>query len=191
MSPVLGIIASSNQQGRSGGPSGVYDSLATVTLSATTSSITFAGIPAGYKDLQIAGLSRVDTGGVNDVTGYLRFNGDSGSNYSTHRMYGYGAGGGGSYDASASTTQISFSSSAEGGNTANCFSVVVCDILDYAYSNKFKTTISLTGFETNAYGDVFQTSGQWRSYSPVSSITLSASTGSFVANTTFALYGVK
>ena len=194
MSPILtGVIAS----GISGhltppwSPEGAYDSLATVTLSTATATVTFSGIPTGYKHLQIAGLSRANTAGTNDVTGYLRFNGDSSSSYSTHRMYGYGGGGGAGYDASSSATQISFATVLEGGNTANCFSVVVCDILDYSSSSKFKTTLSISGADTNSLGMVYQTSGNWRSTSPVTSITLSPSSGSFAANTSFELYGVK
>jgi hypothetical protein len=52
MSPILtGVIAS----GISGhltppwSPEGAHDALATVTLSASAASITFAGIPSGYK----------------------------------------------------------------------------------------------------------------------------------------------
>jgi hypothetical protein len=194
MSPILtGVIAS----GISGNltppwsPEGAYDALATVSLSTDTASITFAGIPSGYKHLQIAGLSRANTGGTNDVTTYLRFNGNSSSVYSTHRTYGYGGGGGGSYDASSSTTQISFGSTLEGGNTANCFSAVFCDILDYSSNSKFKTTMSLSGAATNSLGMVYQTSGNWRNTTPINSITLSLSTGSFAANTSFELYGVK
>jgi hypothetical protein len=54
MSPVLGIIASSNQQGRGGGLVGSYDALAAITVpSGGLSSISFAGIPTGYRQLQL------------------------------------------------------------------------------------------------------------------------------------------
>jgi hypothetical protein len=45
------------------GPFGAYDSLATVTLSADAASVTFAGIPSGYKHLQIRAIHKPSTSG--------------------------------------------------------------------------------------------------------------------------------
>ena len=189
--PILGIIASQISGRLYDGPFGAYDSLAAVTVpSGGLASITFSGIPTGYKHLQIRGFSRSTDAGTNDVSGILRFNSDSGANYSWHRMYGYGSGGMGA-DSSTNTSSIVFSSILANGNTANCFSVVMSDILDYANTSKFKTTRSLAGGDANNLGMVFMNSGNWRSLNAVSSITLTASSGNFVQNSQFALYGVK
>ena len=61
--PILGIIASSFRS--AAGPVGAYDALATVTVgSGGVSSITFAGIPTGYKHLQIRQIAKsTNTGG--------------------------------------------------------------------------------------------------------------------------------
>jgi hypothetical protein len=90
MSPILtGVIAS----GISGhltppwSPEGAYDALATVTLSTATASIEFAGIPSGYKHLQIRFIARSDYAGYADGIKF-QFNGDTGSNYSDHSLYG-------------------------------------------------------------------------------------------------------
>jgi hypothetical protein len=55
--PILGIMAS-QISGHLWAPEGAYDSLATVTLSASTASIEFAGIPATYKHLQVRVIAR-------------------------------------------------------------------------------------------------------------------------------------
>jgi hypothetical protein len=68
---------------------GAYDSLASVTLSATASSITFAGIPTGYKHLQIRASYQCSS----TDNPYIRVGGgsiDSGGNYSWHHLFGNG-----------------------------------------------------------------------------------------------------
>ena len=79
-----------------------YTPIASVTLSAATSSVTFSGIPQTYTDLVVV-INAGNSGG----TGYgiaLQCNNDTGSNYSFTQLYGtgsaatsYGAGGGGAY----------------------------------------------------------------------------------------------
>ena len=88
--PILGIMAS-QISGHLWAPEGAYDALSTVTLSTTTASIEFAGIPTGYKHLQVRGFAQCNraTYGTDDIK--LRFNGDSGSNYSYHALRGTGA----------------------------------------------------------------------------------------------------
>jgi hypothetical protein len=81
-----GIFASQISGHLYDGPFGAYDSLATVTLSAATSTITFAGIPSGYKHLQIR--YSLTAAAPADTT--LKFNGDSGANYSSHLLRGGG-----------------------------------------------------------------------------------------------------
>ena len=87
--PILGIMASSFRS--AAGPQGAYDALATVTVpSGGVASIEFAGIPTGYKHLQLRLLTRTNRADTNDFM-TIRFNGDSGSNYAYHSLYGNGA----------------------------------------------------------------------------------------------------
>jgi hypothetical protein len=64
------------------------------------------------------------------------------------------------------------------------------DILDYANTNKFKTTRTLEGYDANGSGNVSLTSGLWQSTSAINSITITA-VGTFNQYSQFALYGVK
>jgi len=165
-----------------------YESIATVAVGAGGSSvITFSSIPSTYKHLQIRELSQINvTGGSKDV--YLRFNSDTATNYSMHTLYGNGSSA--SAGAASSATYIELASV---GTTAGAsvFSGGVIDILDYADTNKYKTTRSITSWDGNGTGVAFFYSGNWRSTSAVSTITLTASTGSFSQYSSFALYGIK
>jgi hypothetical protein len=178
--PILGIIASSFRS--AAGPVGAYDALATVTLSATASSITFSGIPAGYKHLQ---LRSVCFGSNNQENLYVRFNGDTGSNYARHYLLGDGS------SASASATVPDTGGVFSNTSTATSPYVAICDILDFSNSSKFKTLRALSGRDTNGAGDITLRSSLWRNTASVTDINIYAGVGTLSSGTTIALYGVK
>jgi hypothetical protein len=207
MSPILtGVIAS----GISGhltppwSPEGAYDALATVTLSASAVSITFAGIPSGYKHLQMRGIlqSNYSPYGVDDA--YITFNGDSSAVYSWHYIRGDGSSA--SASAGSSATSINWGlGSAVGTITGNgtdggTYAASITDILDYSNQNKFKTLRTLSGNDFNGVGYAGQApgritlnSGLWRnSDAAINSITVLCGGGrSFTQHSQLALYGVK
>lgn len=172
-------------------PRGAYDALALTTLSSTASSVTFYGIPAGYKHLQIRGRYRATTG-VGDGTTVMRFNDDAGSNYSAHRLYGYGSSTGGS-DNTVSGTSAQFGHSMGTNSPTQSFCVCVTDILDYSNVSKNTTVRSLTGTEMNASGSgaIFFNSSAWYNLSAVQSITITTNQTAFATYSSFALYGVR
>jgi len=190
MSPVLGIIASSNQQGRAGGPVGAYDSLATVTVGAGgLASITFAGIPTGYAHLQIRITGRGGRALFLDNP-VFKFNSDlTTGNYYQHAIYGDGS----TVTAAASGTDYILAYSIAGNNAgSNVFGAMVVDILDYANTNKNKTVRYLGGVDNNGQGIIGFGSGAWFSTNAINSIGITLSTGeSFQQYSQFALYGVK
>jgi hypothetical protein len=188
----LGIMASQISGHLYDGPFGAYDSLATVTLSSATSTIAFAGVPSGYKHLQIRGIARSSISGSGADNIAFRINGDTGSNYTTHNLYGNGA----------SVFANSFVSSSYGyipspipanGVGSNIFGVAVIDILDYASVNKTKTFRVLSGFDdntSNATNRIQLSSTLWNSTSAITQIEFSNS-GNYLQYSSFALYGVK
>jgi hypothetical protein len=170
-------------------PERAYYSLATVTLSASASSITFAGIPAGYKHLQIRGIAKY----LNTAGGSLRmqFNSDTGSNYSYHYLSGDGS----SASAGAGTSST-FILPNIGQQDTTQYSTSVIDILDYSNTNKYKTSRILSGLDKNGSGSIQLSSGLWLSTSAITSITLTpqsntSPTNQFEQYSSFALYGVK
>lgn len=169
---------------------GDFESIATTTVGAGgTATVTFSSIPSTYTHLQIRGLQRTSNTSGGNWTVNLRFNGDTGSNYTYHGLRGDGS----SAIAYAGANQtISLSIiSGDDANTSLGWGVGYTDILDYANTNKYKTVRTLTGFEENGSGMVELTSGLWLSTSAITSISLGAGSGNFLQYSHFALYGIK
>jgi hypothetical protein len=166
-----------------------YELISTTVLGSTTSSVSFSSIPAGYKHLQIRYTVRHadSTAGVPDLL--MRFNGDSASNYSYHGLYGAGssvASFGGATQAQMIVGQVPKNS-----ETSTAFHVGVVDILDAFSTTNYKTVRSLHGrAQTTNFVALY--SGNYRSTSAISSITLLPDAGSgFITNSRFSLYGVR
>ena len=178
--PILGVIDS----GKSGHlVTNNYSSISTVTVgSGGASSITFSSIPSTYTHLQL----RYNTFGTINIA--LQFNSDTASNYIMHYLDGNGS-------AAASGVygpQGSIYLDLNGNSSATIGIAGVTDILDYANTNKYKTTRTLVGIDLNGSGGIELNSGLWRSTSAITSITLLPDGGNpFKQYTTFALYGVR
>lgn len=174
-------------------PSGDFEPIATVTVgSGGASSITFSGIPSGFQHLQLRAISRSTTSGTSSTGLVIRFNSDSGSNYAHHRLYGTGAAA--VSVGSASQTGGVFGNHPQSGATANVFSAIVCDILDYTSTAKNKTVRSFNGYDLNGSGLVLVDSSLWMSTAAITSITIfdgSSGLPNTAQHSTFALYGIK
>jgi hypothetical protein len=170
-------------------PAGAYDALASVTVpSGGAANVTFAGIPTGYKHLQLRSISRGTDAGSSRLE--MRVNGDSGSNYAFHYIYGNGSSA--FADGYANQNLILFNRITGAGSLANTFGAQVMDILDYSNTSKFKTFRAITGFDENGAGEIQFNSGLWQSTSAITSISFTAeSASSFAQHSTFALYGIK
>lgn len=188
MSPILGIWAS-QISGHLWAPAGAYDALATVTVpSGGAASITFAGIPTGYKHLQLRSLMRGTTA-AGAIETYITYNGTSSNYYRGHQIYGQGGGVIADSDASTNNNYLMYSSAAS--TTSSVFTVSITDILDYANTSKNKTIRSLGGYDANGSGYILFRSGLWMNTSAISSMSITCGAGNFAEFSQFALYGVK
>jgi hypothetical protein len=190
--PIFGITASSNMTTKL---SDFYQ-IATTTLGSATSTVTFSSIPADYTHLQIRASYQTSRGTYPLDKIFIRFNSDTASNYSSHKLQGDG---GSAVSAADNTDKItdgdnSSSTAASGGLV---FGGLIMDILDYANTNKYKTVRSISGFDTNGTvagfgGRVALLSGNWRSTSAITSITFTVdNAANYSANSKFSLYGIK
>jgi hypothetical protein len=192
MSPILGIYAS-QISGHLWEPAGAYDALWSTTLASGASSITISNIPTGYKHLQLRASVTSNRGGGNEQDYYrVRFNGDTGTNYSAHVLEGYVSGAG----ALATSSTASPYTFIGGGGSAgtNVFGAAIVDILDYANTNKNKTTRAISTIDTNsAASRIWLSSSLWRNTAAISSITIDSYYGatSISQYSSFELYGVK
>ena len=171
----------------------IYDSISTVTVgSGGASEVSFTSIPATYTHLQVRGLGRTtqNSTGADDLL--LNFNSDTSTNYSYQDLTGDGVSA--STSAQSSIAFISFGSMLPRVQTlSNSFGITVIDILDYANTNKYKTTRALMGLDINgAGGQTCLRSGNWRNTDAITTITLKPEqTRVFAHYSQFALYGIK
>jgi len=180
----LGILSSA------GGSLGAYELIETQILGSSTTSVVFSGLAAYdsvYKHLQIRIIARSDRGSVGDAA-VVRFNGDTGANYSRHGLFGNGSAAG-SYGLANQTYGDGPAIPGSSGST-NAFGAGVIDVLD-AYALKNRTTRTLGG-STGAENFVALASGSWRNTSSLTSMTVAVQSGSnFIANSRFSLYGIR
>jgi hypothetical protein len=158
-------------------PTPTYTALATVTLASAAASVTFSSIPATYRDLILI-ITAQRTGSPVNVG--MRFNGDSGSNYSSVFMTGTGS--------SATSGTVS------GTNVqldvypyppSSGFNNYIVQIMDYAATDKHKSVL----VRVNDAGNATEASAaRWANTAAVNSLALTLS--NFNTGSTFSLYGV-
>jgi hypothetical protein len=176
---------------------GDYESIATTVVgSGGTSTITFSSIPSTYKHLQIRGIAKGTTSYATGTdTAYIRFNSDTGSNYTYHALTGSGT----AASAGALTSQtFSYCFPTTTGNASanNIFGTFAIDILDYSSTTKNKTFRSLSGVNVNnaiSNGEsITLISGAWLNNSTaINRIDFNIGSSTFAQYSHFALYGIK
>lgn len=183
---LIGVIASSG--GAAGGLND-FESIATVTASGSSATLQFTSIPSTYQHLQIRMLTR-STRSASSSNIYIGFNSDTNtSNYYGHMLQGDGSSASAAGKIGSTTSFMSATSAAS--NTSGIFSGVVIDVLDYANTNKYKTSRGLSGYDANGSGLIYLASGLWMSTSAITSIELTDPLGNFASGTVAALYGIK
>ena len=164
-----------------------YTLIEAKTLTTTTASITFSSIPATYTDLLLKISSR-----NNDIYNeiHFRFNGNSGSNYSGLNLYGNGSIAQSSSSSSISSLQ-NLTVESVSGQTANTFGNTELYIPNYTSSNN--KSVSADGVQENnaTSAQAMLGAGLWAQTGAITSIEAFPSIGSFVADSTFYLYGIK
>jgi hypothetical protein len=186
MSPILGIVASSNFQRVTSS----YASIATVTVGSPVSSITFSSIPATYTHLQIRALVRSSANSSDAWINY-ELNGDTtASNYGNHTLYGTGTSAAAGYNSGVDGNLVGRAMGSSSG-ASDVFAPNIIDILDYANTNKYTTVRSLSGQDNNGSRNlVLFLSNLWRNTAAITSINFTTASD-FAQYTQFALYGIK
>lgn len=155
-----------------------YEPIATYTATSSVSTFTFSSIPSTYTDLVVAANLKNDIGVGYNL--FMRYNGDTGSNYSCTELYGSGTASG-----SARSINQTFTQALRNDNSN--FSASTVSIHNYANTNVYKTTMSRTGSANNP--SVF--TSMWRSTAAINSITFVMESNNLVAGSSVTLYGIK
>jgi len=180
-------------------PDSDFWALATSTVTDTsTSTVTISNIPTGYKHLQLRWLASNNDGSV-DGNVVIRFNGDTGSNYSWRNTFAIsGSPNTGSPanqgNSSSSATSLSLARATANG-AGTLFGCGITDIVDYSSTSKNKNIISAYGNSRGANSTsnqyVFAGGGSWNNTAAITSISFINTTSNFGVNSKFALYGYK
>ncbi len=157
-----------------------YTPIATTTGNGSSSTITFSSIPSTYTDLVIV-ATLTNSNGSDSLT--VRFNGDTGTNYSTTVL--------GNNGSTAESYRLSNSTSIYAGielDTAPCVNII--NVMNYTNTTTNKTIVS-----RGNQGDVRTRAivGLWRSTAAINSITLRnpSGAGAYSTSSTFTLYGIQ
>jgi hypothetical protein len=162
-----------------------YVALKTETVAVATPSVTFSlsGI-SGYTDLVIVSNVAVASAGTSLN---LRFNSDTGSNYSYTNLYGDGSAASSVRGTNATkgyaSWYVGLNTSIENAN--------ITHIMNYSHSTTYKTAISRSNraSASNSPGTEAVVS-LWRNTNAITSITLAADSGNISVGSTFSLYGI-
>lgn len=186
-----GILASS------GGKAGAYDLLETTVLANnSTQSISFTGLSSysDYKHLQLRGVIQTQRSSAQDV-GVMRFNSDTGSNYTWHWLTGNGSSVASQGFSSRTYTRIDKVATNYFSGGSSAWTPIVIDILDFSNTSKNKTVRIFYGHPFTAGGSqvIELASSVWMSTSAITSLSIdfTLSGSNYSAGSRLSLYGVK
>ena len=156
-----------------------FEPIATTTLGSAASSIAFTSIPSTYTDLRVVLVGTADSS-----TAYIRFNDDSGSNYSSTKISGNGSTA--SSARNTSQTVLRFEDIDTSIPTLHTL-----DVFSYAGSTN-KTSLATEANDINGAGTTIYRVNLWRSTSAITKINLLFLSGTgFASGATATLYGIK
>jgi hypothetical protein len=167
-----------------------FELIESVFVASPTALVTFNNLnqyATDYRHLQVrlVGRSSDATTSVYDLL--IRFNGDTGSNYSGHNLRATGSAV--QSNAIPNFTYILNESTFVGNNnTANVYGAAIIDVLDPFSTTKNTTTRSLGG---SSISRLYLGSGAFYSTAAVTSITVGPNSGSILAGSRFSLYGIR
>ena len=159
-----------------------YSPIATTTANGSSNSVTFSSISGSYTDLVLvvnnANTTAADYDGV-----ALRFNSDTGTNYSRTYMYGDGT-------STASVRQTNGTNLIVGISSPNNVirTNTIVYIQNYSNTTTYKSTLSRSN---DANLVTYAIVGMWRNTAAITSVTVvSNGSGNWSNGSTFTLYGI-
>jgi hypothetical protein len=156
-------------------PKKTYTQINSITLAASSSSVTFSSIPQNFRDLVLvlAGTSSTSS----DMQ--IRLNGDSGSNYFSVIMYGTGSGSGVSGSGNETFWGIGLINSTQTN--------AIVQFIDYSATDKHKTALNRENNSSYVFGQAIR----WANTAAVTTILVQKASGTFDTGFTASLYGIE
>jgi hypothetical protein len=157
-----------------------YEKIATTTLVSAASSVTFSSL-GSYTDIVIVSVPSITSGSAGVR---IRFNSDTGSNYSQTDIYGDGTIAGSTRDSNRTSGKLTNTISP---STNFNFNLLV-NVMNYSNATTYKTYLARGNI---ASGGTEAVVGLWRNTAAITDIQLFATTSTFAIGSTFTLYGIK
>jgi hypothetical protein len=157
-------------------PKKTYTQINSITLAASTSSVTFSSIPQNFRDLVLV-ANFTGSAAVEDVD--IALNGDTGANYTRVAMYGN----------SGATSSFSGTSRSVAGIYGSNRSTTILNLMDYSATDKHKAI--LNRFSNAGISEVVAYAHRWANTASINSLAIAARTGTFSSGSTFILYGIE
>jgi hypothetical protein len=156
-----------------------YTPIATTTLGSASGTVTFSSIPSTYTDIVL-----IANGTALSNTGWgLKFNNDSGSNYSSTYLEGSGTTAISERYTSAGLFRTCWNSLWTSSTPANA----IINIQNYSNSTTYKSGVWRSNNSSNY---VEAGVGLWRSTSAINRIDIVTTSADFASGSTFTLYGI-
>jgi hypothetical protein len=166
-----------------------YTLISSNVLSSSAASVTFSAIPSTYTDLVVRLSVRGDqSSAISDFT--LRFNSDSGSNYSETRLLGFN---GTNVLSDRLSSQTNIQNITVNGSTSTASTFSNGEIYLPNYTSTTSKPISVFDVVENnsaTSNQVLADAALYRNSTAISSMTFTAN-GNFVSGSSFYLYGIK
>jgi hypothetical protein len=180
----LGILAAS------GASAGAFDFIAAATGTGSSTTITFSGIPQGYKQLQIRMTARDALASAGLSFFLIRFNGNTGNNYAWSSSYG--APTSVLSEQTSPDTRIQIRGAAVGNSAGSgIVGAALIDIMDYSSTTKTKSLSALSGgWATSSARNVALSGGFFNDTSAINSISI-IGFNNWTNLTDVAIYGIK
>lgn len=159
-----------------------YTPISTQTLSSGSTSITFNSF-TGYTDLVLV----CNVYGTANYSGFIRFNGDTGSNYSSTTLQGNGSSATSGRASSDSSIYIMTKGT---GFDPSYLTTGIINIQNYSNSTTYKTVLSRSGVVRASVGETCAFVGTWRNTAAITSFTIISDGGTYATGSTFSLYGI-
>lgn len=159
-----------------------YEPISTTTLGSAAASVTFSSISGSYTDLVL--ICQVQRSTATGTYLQMRFNSDSGSNYSTTFLFGNGTTAGSWRDSNRTDINLDYYAAPQN----NSWSIRNISIMNYSNTTTYKTVLNRANDATQGTDAGVHL---WRSTSAITSLVLTMPSNNFVTGSTFTLYGIK
>jgi hypothetical protein len=155
-----------------------YTQIASTTLGSAASTVTFSSIAGTYTDLVLVSNWSITVGSGASL--YARVNSDSGTNYSYTNLVGNGSTATSARQSAVNVIVLEVAAYSGSANT-------IASFMNYANTTTYKTILHR---ENNAGSVSAAYVNLWRNTAAINALELFTSTSTFVAGSTFNLYGI-